>query len=37
MLEFDKGSTRSHFVERSLWNLPGACRETDYGMINEMR
>ena len=32
MLEIERGSTRSHSVESSLWKRLLACRKTDYGM-----
>jgi hypothetical protein len=33
MLEIERGSTRSHFVENSLWKRLRACRKTDCGMM----
>jgi hypothetical protein len=36
IIVLEKGRTKSHSVERSLWNRPGTCRKTDYGMINEI-
>ena len=32
MLEVERGSTRSHSVENSLWKKLCTCRRTDYGM-----
>jgi len=32
ILETEKGSTRSHPVENSLWKSLWTCRKTDYGM-----
>ena len=32
MLEIERGSTRSHPVENSIWNSPRICRKTDYRM-----
>jgi hypothetical protein len=32
ILEFEGGSTRSHPVEKSLWNRLWGCRRADYGM-----
>ena len=28
----ERGSTRSHYVEISLWKRPLTCHKTDYGM-----
>jgi hypothetical protein len=36
ILEIERGSTRSHRVETSLWKRLRTCRKTDYGM-NEMK
>jgi hypothetical protein len=33
--EIEKGSTRSHPVENSLWKRLRTCRKTDYRMMNE--
>jgi len=32
ILEIDRGSTRSHYVESSLWKRLWFCRKTDCGM-----
>jgi hypothetical protein len=32
ILEIDRGSTRSHPVENSLWKRLRTCRKTDYRM-----
>jgi hypothetical protein len=32
ILEMERGSTRSHSVENSLWKSLWACRKTDYVM-----
>jgi hypothetical protein len=33
MLEVEKGSTRSHSLEKSLWKKVWTFRKTDYGMM----
>ena len=33
MLEVERGSTRSHTLEKSLWKKLWTCRKTDYGMM----
>jgi hypothetical protein len=32
ILEIERGSTRSHSVENSLWKRLRTCRKTDYRM-----
>ena len=32
ILEIERGSTRSHPVENSLWKMLRTCRKTDYRM-----
>jgi hypothetical protein len=32
ILEIERGSTRSHSMENSLWKRLQTCRKTDYGM-----
>jgi hypothetical protein len=32
ILEFERGSTRSHFVENSLWQRLWTCRKTEHGV-----
>jgi hypothetical protein len=32
IFEIERGSTRSHYVESSLWKRLCTCRETDCGM-----
>jgi len=34
MLGIERGSTRSHPVESSLWKTLWTCRMTDSGMMN---
>jgi hypothetical protein len=36
MLEIETGSTRSHSVEKWLWNRLSTCRKTDCGMYERM-
>jgi len=33
MFEFEVGSTRSHFLENSLWKRLWTCRKTNYVMV----
>jgi len=37
LLEIERGSTRSHSVENSLWNGIWTCRKTDYLMMMHIR
>jgi hypothetical protein len=32
ILEFERGSTRSHFVENSLWQSLWTCRKAEHGI-----
>jgi hypothetical protein len=36
MLKFERGNTRSHSVENSLFNRLQTCRKTDYEMNKRM-
>jgi len=35
ILETERGSTRSHSVENSLWKKLWTCRKTEYRMMND--
>jgi hypothetical protein len=36
-MEIERGSTRSQYVENSLWKMLWACRQADYGMNDRIR